>query len=438
MRIDLPENVKRIIARLRTEGYEAYAVGGCVRDSLLGREPKDWDITTSALPPVIKRLFSRTVDTGIEHGTVTILMGPESYETTTYRLDGKYSDSRHPDSVKFSTSLEEDLKRRDFTINAMAYSDETGLVDKYGGKRDLDACVIRCVGDPKERFSEDALRILRAVRFAAQLDFKIDNDTEKAARELAGRLTLISAERIREELNKLLMSDHPEKLMILHELMIDRVILPEPADTEFEAGKLETLVAKLKLSAKHPYIRWALFMSFITVGRDTDECADAAARILRSLKFDNATVYTVKKLLKHEKSALAGISDTGMRILMNSLGIEDMKLLLLYRTVMDGTETDGCVDEHGNEYEPVCSRGVYKDAYLQYERIMRSGDCVSLDSLKVKGNDLIEAGVPQGREIGRILNLLLEKVLDEPELNEHGRLMSIVNELINGADTDSI
>ena len=177
MKIELPRKVIMIINNLQLHGYEAFAVGGCVRDSILCRKPEDWDITTSARPEEIKRLFRRTVDTGIEHGTVTVMIGREGFEVTTYRVDGLYEDSRHPKDVTFTTSLEEDLRRRDFTINAMAYNDEVRLVDVFGGMRDLNHHLIRCVGDPMERFTEDALRILRAVRFSAQLAFPIEKNT---------------------------------------------------------------------------------------------------------------------------------------------------------------------------------------------------------------------------------------------------------------------
>ena len=182
MKINLPRKVLMIINNLQLHGYEAYAVGGCVRDSILARRPEDWDITTSARPEEIKKLFRRTVDTGIEHGTVTVLLGKDSYEVTTYRIDGAYEDSRHPKEVRFTNKLEEDLRRRDFTINAMAYNDDVRLVDAFGGMQDLNHHLIRCVGDPKERFSEDALRILRAVRFSAQLNFPIEPDTAGAIR----------------------------------------------------------------------------------------------------------------------------------------------------------------------------------------------------------------------------------------------------------------
>ena len=180
MQIILPKNVNKIIHVLEEHGFQAYAVGGCIRDSLLGRTPHDWDITTSALPEQVKDLFKKTVDTGIQHGTVTILLDGEGYEVTTYRLDGEYEDSRHPKEVTFTSLLSEDLKRRDFTVNAMAYNEKDGLVDLFGGQKDMEEKVIRCVGDPLERFTEDALRILRAVRFAAQLGFSIEERTRES------------------------------------------------------------------------------------------------------------------------------------------------------------------------------------------------------------------------------------------------------------------
>ena len=202
----IPGNVERIIRTLNDHGYEAYAVGGCVRDTLLDRKRGDWDITTSARPQEVKELFRRTIDTGIQHGTVTVMMDRTGYEVTTYRIDGEYEDGRHPKQVEFTSSLIEDLKRRDFTINAMAYSHETGIVDEFGGVEDLNAKTIRCVGDPMERFTEDALRILRAIRFSAQLDFTIEEQTWNAIRVIAPNIAKVSKERIQVELTKLLLS----------------------------------------------------------------------------------------------------------------------------------------------------------------------------------------------------------------------------------------
>ena len=191
MIINLPEDVRHIINKLADEGYEAYAVGGCVRDSVIGRVPDDWDITTSARPEDVKRIFRRTVDTGIEHGTVTVMIGREGYEVTTFRIDGEYKDSRHPENVEFTASLKEDLKRRDFTINAMAMDEHGAITDLFGGREDLSRRAIRCVGEPETRFREDALRMLRAYRFAAQLGFSLDAQTQAAIRRCAPLLSLI-------------------------------------------------------------------------------------------------------------------------------------------------------------------------------------------------------------------------------------------------------
>ncbi|MCD7736799.1 MAG: polynucleotide adenylyltransferase, partial [Lachnospiraceae bacterium] len=224
---EIPPKVERILQVLHENGYEAYVVGGCVRDSLLGRRPEDWDITTSASPMQVKRLFPRTIDTGIRHGTVTVMEGRESFEVTTYRIDGDYEDGRHPNQVTFTSSLEEDLKRRDFTINAMAYSHERGLVDLFGGLKDLREGIIRCVGNPEERFGEDALRMLRAVRFAAQLGFHVTDGVRGSIHELAYTLKKVSAERIQAELVKLLVSPRPHWFRLAYECGITAVVMPE-------------------------------------------------------------------------------------------------------------------------------------------------------------------------------------------------------------------
>ena len=227
MILEIPKNAETILHILEKAGYEAYVVGGCVRDSILGRSPDDWDITTSAKPEQVKALFHRTVDTGLQHGTVTVLMEKEGYEVTTYRVDGEYEDGRHPKEVTFTASLKEDLKRRDFTINAMAYNPSSGLVDLFGGLEDIERKIIRCVGDPLERFTEDALRIMRAVRFSAQLGFAIEEETRKALKVLAPNLKHVSAERIQVELVKLLMSPHPDYLRVAYEAGITAEFLPE-------------------------------------------------------------------------------------------------------------------------------------------------------------------------------------------------------------------
>ena len=223
----MPQEVVRIINTLEQHGYEAYAVGGCVRDAMLGREPEDWDITTSAKPLEVKGLFRKTIDTGLQHGTITVMVNGEGYEVTTYRIDGEYEDGRHPKEVAFTTSLRMDLERRDFTINAMAYNDRSGLVDEFDGVGDLKRGVIRCVGDAGQRFDEDALRMLRAVRFSGQLGFTIEDATLQAMEQRIQNLQKISAERIRVEMTKLLISPNPGRFRVAYTSGMTGVFLPE-------------------------------------------------------------------------------------------------------------------------------------------------------------------------------------------------------------------
>lgn len=400
MNIQLPEQVSLIIRVLNAAGHEAYAVGGCVRDSLLNRDPQDWDITTSALPEETKALFNRTIDTGIEHGTVTVMLGHEGYEVTTYRIDGKYSDSRHPDSVAFTRSLEEDLKRRDFTINAMAYCDD-GLVDMFDGVGDLEKRVIRCVGDPLSRFSEDSLRILRAVRFSAQLDFDIDDGTMEAARTLAPKLSLISAERIHAELHKLLLSPNPDRLRYMHELGIDAVILPELIGVA-ESGRLDRCIELLTDAPADSYVRWALLLAFTGQARE----------IMRRLKFDNQTIHAVTELIRLSDAPMQGLTATDMRRLMNNAGAANMELLFTFRRA----------------YTPDAD---YGEAYALYRSVADAGDATSIAGLAVSGRDLMELGIPAGKVIGETLDTLLSRVLENPALNTRETLMQLCREELN-------
>lgn len=401
MNIQLPQNVSYIIGALNTAGHEAYAVGGCVRDAILGREPQDWDITTSALPEEVKAIFPRTVDTGIAHGTVTVMLGRDGYETTTYRIDGKYSDSRHPDEVSFTRSLSEDLKRRDFTINAMAYS-ESGLVDLFDGSGDLNRRLIRCVGNPLERFGEDALRILRAVRFSAQLGFEIDDDTRAAARQLAPTLANISAERIHVELHKLLMSPNPDRLMTLHELGIDNVIFPEFSALA-DSPECGALIDRLTHAPAERNIRWSLLLTY--TGR--------AQAVMKRLKFDNLTIDTVSELIRLSAVTVPGgpapSDETAMRRLMHNAGSDNIPLLLDFRRALE-PDTD------------------FTEAGALYLRMKEQGYCTSVKELAVNGRDLLAAGIPAGSAVGRMLDYLLDKVLDNPSLNTRETLISICKE----------
>ena len=317
MKIVLPEKVTYIIDTLTQHGFEAYAVGGCVRDTMLGRIPMDWDITTSAKPEQVKALFRHTIDTGIQHGTVTVMLEHEGFEVTTYRIDGEYEDARHPKEVQFTSNLLEDLKRRDFTINAMAYNDRDGLVDAFDGVGDLERGVIRCVGAAVERFAEDALRMLRAVRFASQLGFTIEDRTREAIVSLAPNIAKVSAERIQIEMVKLLTSGHPELLRTAYETGLTAVFLPEfdemmktPQNNphhKYNVG-IHTIEAMKQIKAEHIY-RWTMLLhdegkpTARVEGPDKDHFKmhpvigeEMARKILRRLKLDNQTIKQVTTL----------------------------------------------------------------------------------------------------------------------------------------------
>ena len=434
MKIQLPEKVKVIIQTLEAAGYEAYAVGGCVRDSVLGRIPADWDITTSALPEQVKELFHRTIDTGIEQGTVTVMMDKEGFEVTTYRIDGEYRDHRHPEQVNFTGELKEDLRRRDFTINAMAYNDRCGMVDAFGGIEDLKHGVIRCVGVARERFEEDALRILRAVRFAAQLGFEIEKETADAARALAGNLKDISAERIQTELVKLLVSPHPEMLRTAYELGITRVVLPE-FDVMMETPQHhphhmysvgEHTLKALEFTDPEKVLRLSvLFHDFgkpqtrTTVdGVDhfhghANVSAQETVRIMRRLKFDNATMDQVKRIVLYH-DVRPQPDERQIRRLLHRAG-EDIFPGLF--------QVMGADILAQSEYRKIEKLVNLERVHQVYDEILKRKDCISLKNLQVTGKDLIAAGMEPGKKIGEILNQMLEDVLETPEHNEREYLL---------------
>lgn len=424
MRIDLPEKVEYIIGVLQEAGYEAYAVGGCVRDRMLGREPQDWDVTTSADPYEVKELFRRTVDTGIKHGTVTVLFGETGYEVTTYRLDGEYEDARHPKEVTFTKSLTEDLKRRDFTINAMAYNHKDGLVDLFDGAEDLKNRVIRCVGNPEERFDEDALRILRALRFSAQLGFRVDEATMEAIRKRSRHLNKISAERIRDELNKLLLSASPERLITVRECGITDVILPQV--TEFLGCKHEAEVILRGLTAytdggygTHTalVLCWATLLNGALMHSGVREGKDrkiAVKQILQRLKFDNDTIGKASALAEYSEEPVSCDAYV-IRKQMHRMG-ED--IFDLWRVFLSGK-----LDKNGNGVQAE----LMKQLTEQVDRIRSGPYCVSLKQLAISGADLIARGKKQGVELGGILEALLEQVLEHPEWNEKDTLLQMAD-----------
>ncbi len=444
---EFPAKVRTIISRLQDAGYEAYAVGGCVRDSYMGRIPNDWDITTNALPAQVKEIFRRTIDVGIEHGTVKVMMGNDGYEVTTYRIDGEYEDSRHPKEVTFTSDLAEDLRRRDFTINAMAYSEKTGLVDLFGGMQDLKDGVIRAVGDPAERFDEDALRMLRALRFSAAFDFKIEDETAKAISRLCGNLANISAERIRTELEKLICSDHPGRLRQAYDLGVTAVIFPE-WDVMTECEQVtphhftnvgdHTIVA-LEYIVKHFHdidkkedriLRIATMLHDIAKpakkfrgddGADhfkghPEEGVAMAESFLRRLKYDNDTIKRVKKLVRFHDDT-PELTYPSVRRFIVDVEASNMDNLMRLKLADLYAHTDYKREEKLRRIETLDE---------MYRQIIKDGDCLSVSSLAVGGNDLMAEGIPAGPAIGAALSKLLEAVLDDPSVNEREKLLDII------------
>lgn len=439
MVIKLPEKVKYIIDTITGAGYEAYAVGGCIRDSILGREPNDWDITTSARPEQVKALFRRTVDTGIAHGTVTVMLDKEGFEVTTYRIDGEYEDHRHPREVIFTSQLVEDLRRRDFTINAMAYNETAGLVDVFHGMEDIERKVIRCVGCARDRFTEDALRILRAIRFSAQLGYAVEEETGQAIKELAPSLSAISAERIQTELVKLLTSPHPDYLRQAYDMGVTAVILPEldlcmetPQNHPHHCYTVgEHILHSLEYVPAKKDMRLAMLLHDIGKPRTLEVdpegvthfyghpsvSAGMAEDILRRLKFDNDTIVTVRCLTEfHDYGNNVKPAPATVRRAINRMGEEIFPKFLQVRRA-DIMAQSGYQRREKLELVDAWER--------EYQDILAKQQCISLKSLAVSGRDLIAAGMTPGREMGELLQQMLMHVLEIPEDNTREKLFEI-------------
>lgn len=389
----LPPDVKLILNTLKNNNYEAYIVGGCVRDSLLNIKPKDWDIATSALPEETMRIFRETVPTGIKHGTISVLIKGKAYEVTTFRIDGEYSDNRHPDRVIFSDNIIEDLGRRDFTINAMAYN-ENRLADPFSGQLDLKKRLIRCVGDPSERFKEDALRMLRAIRFSCQLDFSIEPDTLRSISENSLLISNISKERIRDELCKILITQKPSYgIKMLMETKLLSYFLPE-LDSTISCEMLESCQNTLVLRLA------ALLYEFEYAKCGTSE------QILKKLRFDNHTIKMVCTLLKESKKLHEFKNERELKEIISAVGKKNMHLL----------------------FDLEAAAGNYKIEPLKdtIKKIIDSNEPLDTKDLNIDGNDLRKLGYPQGKELGMALNRLLQIVLEHPELNNRNKLIDIV------------
>lgn len=443
MKLQIPSKVSFILDSLEAAGFEAYAVGGCVRDALLGREPEDWDITTSAKPEQVKSVFRRTIDTGIKHGTVTVMIDKEGFEVTTYRIDGEYEDGRHPKEVSFTSNLEEDLKRRDFTINAMAYNDKSGIVDLFGGQEDLKRKVIRCVGCANERFEEDALRMLRAVRFSGQLGFEIENETKAAIKELSLNLKKVSWERIQTELTKLLISPHPEHMLTAYETGLTAQFIPEfDAIMKQEQRNpyhcytvgmhtvrmIEQIPATkiLRLTALLHDVGKPLTHSFHADGTDHFEnhaeiSAKQAKKILIRLRFDNDTINAVTKLISYHDYHFR----RDKKIIRRAMSLVGKDLFIPLMEVMRAdtlAKSEYTRQERLDDIQAICKL---------HEEILNDNECVCLKDLAVNGNDLIEYGIRPGKQLGVILQLMLDEVLENPKLNRQDLLLERLPDFVN-------
>ena len=447
MKINIPVPVKFIIETFYNNGYEAYMVGGCIRDSLLSKKPKDYDIATSAPPSITESLFEKTIPTGIKHGTITVLINNEPFEVTTYRTEGTYKDNRHPEEVSFVKDIKDDLSRRDFTINAFAYNDKKGLKDYFNGIEDLKNKIIRTVGDSNTRFNEDALRMLRAIRFSSQLGFSIEEKTLNAIIRNKSLIKNISLERIRDELSKILLSDNPKKgFLLLKECGILDIIIPEltPSIDFNQRNKyhhedvFNHSLSVLENTPKDLTLRLAAL--FHDIGKP--ECffldekgngrffghnnvsSDITKKILKRLRFDNKTIKNVSLLIKEHMNVLDNPSDAAIKRLINRVSLENINLLLSLQ------EAD--IKSLKDSIDPLNKLNIMKD---KANKIINSKEPLSVKDLSIDGSDLINnLSIKPGKIIGDTLNHLFKLVLENPKLNNKEYLLIEAKEYIKKRD----
>ncbi len=409
MKLTLDPGAAALLDTLHAAGYAAYAVGGCVRDSLLGRTAHDWDLCTSALPQQVMELFGaeQCIPTGLQHGTVTIKYGGRLYETTTFRTEGSYTDGRHPDAVQFVPDVREDLARRDFTINAMAYNEAEGLVDPFGGQKDLQNGLLRAVGEPQQRFTEDALRILRLYRFAARFGFALDAATARAARQLAPHLDCISAERIQEELAKLLAAPQPGAYL---EPAVLAVVLPELTPAALDAAK--PVVDACPAGEKNLPVRWAALLGALG---ETD-----TRRVLKRLRCSNACIEETAVLVREtagegvcEEKASAHPGDIHIRQLLGRYGLCTVERLCALCAALQPQNA------------PACALAAQRARQLEAD-----GVCCRVSQLAVNGRDLMAAGIPAGPALRRVLETLLDGVIRAEYSNEKPALLAAAQKII--------
>jgi len=442
MNIKIPDEVKYIIDTLENNGYEAYAVGGCVRDSILGIEPKDWDICTPALPEQIVKIFQEhnIIETGLKHGTITLILNYKPFEITTYRIDGVYIDNRRPDKVDFVNDLKIDLSRRDFTVNAMAYNPKKGLADFFDGVKDLKSGIIKCVGDANKRFQEDALRIMRAMRFASVLGFEIDRDTSKAMLDNKKLLKNISAERIAVELNKMIAGKNIEKILSNHIFVITEIIPEISPMIGFKQNNpwhyldvwQHTLKSLVNIPADN-ILRLTMLLHdtgkphcYTESGDGTGHfyghqqiSHDISKKILSRLKYDNYTYETVAKLILYHDADIQP-NRKNIKRWLNKIGEKRFRQLLE-------------VKKADNKAQELTRTQVKLELLDNIESILNEiieqKQCFSLKDLAVNGSDLIVVGIPEGNKIGIVLNQLMEMVLDEQVENDKIKLIEIVENI---------
>lgn len=439
MKLIIDENAQYIIKELEDAGFEAFLVGGSVRDLLLGRPVQDWDITTNALPAQVKEIFPQTVDTGIKHGTLTVLVNGCGYEITTYRVDGDYWDYRRPVQVYYTHSLEEDLRRRDFTINAMAYNERRGLVDPWGGRRDLAAQLIAAVGNPVLRFREDALRMMRALRLAGQLEFVVDSRTFQAIYMNRELITRISPERIRDELNKILMTKKPSRgINLLKDSGLLKLILPElnacirfnQRNPHHHYDVYDHIMAVLDATPLRLELRLAALLhdigkpsSFSLDDKGTGHFyghhtigAELAKEVLKRLKYDGETIKRVVILIREHMTNHTYRRMKNIKKFINRVGtayLEDLFQLQIADLKGKGTKQPGDL-------------GVVAEFREKVQGILARKEPLTLQDLALNGHDLLAAGVEAGRKVGETLDFLLEKVQECPELNSKEKLLALV------------
>jgi tRNA nucleotidyltransferase (CCA-adding enzyme) len=446
MHIEIPDDVKMIIGKLNSSGFKAYVVGGCVRDTILGRTPKDWDLTTNAKPDDMLKVFEHlhSTQTGIKHGTITVVLNGNGYEVTTFRKDGDYSDNRHPDSVEFVDDLVEDLARRDFTINAMAYNDEEGLIDPFEGEHDLQNKIIKCVGNPDERFQEDALRMMRTVRFGSQLNFFPCKETRNSIIRNSNLINNISKERIRDEICKILVSEHPDRIVHLRLLGLLKYIVPA-LDNCFGVEQhnqwhiysvgSHIIQSLLHCSSNDLEIRLAVMLHDVgkPVVKTTDdnnidhfyqhgvESAKLANEWLKEYKFDNTTIDNVTKLVLYHDYFYEPTKKS-VKKMLNMVGLDLTKKLIEIRKADVSAQ-------HPKYIEERFSKIGLLERLLQ--EIIDSKEVFDMKNLAINGNDLIGIGFKQGKELGDLLKELMDVALEHPEMNTRDILLSLAHDKIS-------